>query len=211
MPSPKINRVTLAACGLVWALAILMGFRVSWGYENTPGTAGTPPTQWPADSKIQAAEDRATLVMMAHPRCPCSRASINELALLMTRCQGLVTAHVLFVRPAGLPEGWEESDLWHSAAAIPGVSVVSDVEGVEARRFHAATSGEVVLYDSRGRLLFSWGITVSRGHSGDNAGRSSIVSLLTEGKAEQTRTFVFGCSLLDSSSQCDREAESCKQ
>ncbi|HLG17970.1 MAG TPA: RedB protein [Blastocatellia bacterium] len=206
-----MKRIVAVASGLVWAAAILAGLWISWGYENTPGIAGVPPSQWPADSEVQLAADRATLVMLAHPHCPCSRASIDELSLLMTRGQGRVTAYVLFVRPAGLPDGWEKSDLWHSAAAIPGVNVLSDAGGVEARRFQATTSGDVVLYDSQGRLLFSGGITGSRGHSGDNVGRSSIVALLTQGTAERTQTFVFGCPLLDSSSKCDREAESCNQ
>jgi len=100
------------------------------------------------------------------------------------------------VKPAGLPEDWEQTDLWRRAAVIPGVDLTRDDDGAEARRFGAATSGQTVVYDGDGHLLFSGGITAARGHEGDNAGRSAIVSLLASRGAEPTSTPVFGCSLL---------------
>lgn len=113
----------------------------------------------------------------------------------MARSEGLLTAHVLFLKPDGFAEDWQKTDLWRSAAAIPGVHVMTDGGGGEARLFHAATSGQAILYDARGRLLFSGGITASRGHAGDNAGRAFIVSLLIRGAADRRSTPVFGCSL----------------
>jgi hypothetical protein len=113
----------------------------------------------------------------------------------MTQAQGRVTAYVLFVRPPGFSEGWEQTDLWASAAAIPGVTALRDDGGVEAGRFHAATSGQTALYDAAGNLLFSGGITGARGHAGDNAGRAAVVSLLTTGEAERRDAPVFGCPL----------------
>lgn len=154
------------------------------------------------DSRIERAPDRATLIMLAHPHCPCTRASIGELALLMAHAQGRVNAYVLFLKPQGFTDDWEKSDLWRSAAEIPGVSVLKDEGGVEAARFHAATSGQTVLYDATGRLLFSGGITGGRGHSGDNAGRSAITALLNEGEAEQAETAVYGCPLFNRDSEC---------
>ena len=199
---PTKIKLILITSGVLWVFVVCVGLFIMWNYENSPGIAGHPPTQWPTGSRIPRASDRATLVMLAHPHCPCTRASIGELASLMARSQGLVTAYVLFLKPPGFSDDWEKTDLWRSAAAIPGVNVMSDDDGIEASRFHAATSGQTILYDAEGRLLFSGGITGSRGHSGDNAGRSAIVSLLTKGEAERTETFVFGCSLLDPSSAC---------
>jgi hypothetical protein len=60
------------------------------------------------------------------------------------------------------------------------------------------TSGQTFLYDARGTLLFSGGITGARGHAGDNAGRASIVALLNRAGAATTSTNVFGCSLFAS-------------
>ncbi len=193
--------ILIAACA-VWALLIGVGLGLLWAYENAPGPGAVPPSQWPADSRIQPARDRATLLMLAHPHCPCTRASIGELARLMTQAQDRVTTYVLFLKPAASADDWEKTDLWQSAAGIPGVNVVIDEGGVEAQRFQAVTSGQTVLYDAEGSLLFSGGITGSRGHSGDNAGRSAIVSLLHTGEAERSETFAFGCPLVGADSEC---------
>ena len=77
-----------------------------------------------------------------------------------------------------------------------------DGDGREARLFQAVTSGQTILYDSHGRLLFSGGITASRGHSGDNAGRSAIVSLVNAEVPDRTETLVFGCPLFTPDSEC---------
>ena len=189
------NRLVLTAAGALWLLIIGAGVGLLWNYESTPGTAAATPDRWPAASRIEPAADRATLVMLAHPHCPCTRASINELARLMTQARGRVTAYVLFVKPRGFSDAWVQTDLWESAAAIPGVTPVLDDDGDEAGRFHAATSGQTVLYDAAGHLLFSGGITSARGHAGDNAGRTAIVSLLTSDEAEERDTPVYGCPL----------------
>ena len=195
-------RVLLLLGTISWLFAISLGLWILWGYENTPGKAAEPPKKWPADSKILPARDHATLVVLAHPHCPCTRATIGELASIMAHSQGRLTAYVLFLKPTGFSEEWEKSDLWQSAASIPGVTAVVDDEGAEANRFHAATSGQTLLYDAGGSLLFSGGITGSRGHSGDNAGQSAIVSLVNSGVAERTESFVFGCPLFDPHSEC---------
>ena len=197
----KGQYILIAACA-AWALMIGVGLGLLWDYENAPGLTASPPPYWPSDSHIRLAPDRATLIMLAHPHCPCSRASVGELARLMAQTQARVTAYVLFLKPADSPDDWEKTDLWQSAASIPGVEVVADDDGVEARRFHAMTSGQTLLYDAAGRLLFSGGITGSRGHSGDNAGRSAIVSRLNTGEADRAKTFVFGCPLFGTQSEC---------
>jgi hypothetical protein len=170
-------------------------------YSNEPGPAATPPKHWPDSTRLHRESGLPTLLMFAHPHCPCTRASLGELAKIMRSCQGRVTSHVLMVLPQGMPEGWEKTDLWESAAAIPGVAVDCDFAGTEAKRFGAGTSGAVLLYNTTGELMFDGGITGARGHAGDNAGRSTIVSLLSEGRADRHRTFVFGCPLFDPTSQ----------
>jgi hypothetical protein len=203
------SRLILTISGILWLGAVGFGLNRLWQYENSPGITTEPPAHWPASSQIRIPEGSASLIMFIHPHCPCTRASVGELALLMARCQGRLTANVIIFRPKDFPADWEKTDLWHSAAAIPGVSVIQDEDGQEARRFQANTSGHTLLYDAEGQLLFSGGITASRGHSGDNAGRSAIVSLLTEGEAEQRETFTFGCSLFETSSACNEGATQC--
>ncbi len=208
-PWPKRIRLLLPVT-MLWLATVGCGLWLLWGYENTPGVAAQPPGDWPTDSRLQRAPDRATLVMLAHPHCPCTRASIGELAQLMAHAQGRVTAYVLFLKPAGFADDWEQTDLWQSAARIPGVTALIDDDGAEAQRFHAATSGQTILYNAAGRLQFSGGITSARGHAGDNAGRSAIVALVNAGAAQQTETSVFGCPLFNPESVCRRPEHASK-
>ena len=184
---------------VIWLGAAVAGTRFLLVYDFTPGREGTgkAPSHWPAASEIPHAAALPTLVMFAHPKCPCTRASMGELALLMAHCQGLVDARVVFFQPEGSGEDWSRTDLWRTAAAIPGVTVQADEGGAEATRFHATTSGQTILYDARGDLLFNGGITDGRGHSGDNAGRSAIIGLLNHRTAAVRQMPAFGCSLLD--------------
>lgn len=180
-----------------WGAAVALGMGSLWSYTTRPGPAANPPRHWPADSQISRTAGIPALVMLAHPHCPCSRASIEELDRLMAHAGKAMDVSVLFTRPDGVADEWERSDLWTQAAAIPGVRVLRDDEGLEAARFGASTSGQVILYDGSGELRFSGGITSARGHSGGNLGGDAIVSLLTEGTADRDSTPVFGCSLFE--------------
>jgi hypothetical protein len=170
-------------------------------YQTTAGAAAVSPVDWPSGSSIARNADRDALVIFAHPKCPCTTATLDELAILMTRCGDRLSAVVMFVRPPGMPVGWEKAELWKIAAAIPGVKVLSDVDGVEANRFGAKTSGQAVLYDRAGRLIFRGGITPGRAHEGDNAGVDAIAGMVWGTKVSIEQTPVFGCSLTDSSSE----------
>lgn len=194
----QYGMIATAALVVVCGALIVCGYGVLARYAATPGNPSMPPAQWPAQSAIPRSGTLPTLIMLAHPKCPCTRASIGELAAVMRHCVGRVDACVAFFRPGNATDGWAQSDLWHSAAAIPGIKVVSDVDGREARRFGAETSGTVVLYDPAGRLLFSGGITHSRGMAGESDGRNTLISLITGESAVLNATPVYGCQLLDS-------------
>lgn len=175
-----------------------VGMAWMWRHAGTAGTKRAAPEMWPADSKVSLSAGVPVLVVFAHPRCPCSRATVGELALIMAKARGQVQAQVWFYRPAGTPEDWAHTDLWRGAGEIPGVSVAGDEGGVEAARFYATVSGQTLLYGGDGRRLFNGGITSARGHSGDNAGRSAVVALLRGERFQAVDTPVFGCALFGS-------------
>jgi hypothetical protein len=185
----------LWALTAVWLTCVTSGLWVVWAYENRPGSDAKAPDRWPADSTLVSASDRPTLLFVAHPQCTCTRASIGELAEVLARVPTHPKAYVLFLRPSVFEPGWEKTDLWRSAAALPNVTVLRDDDGAEARRFGVETSGETLLYDSRGTLIYSGGITGSRGHAGDNAGETALVALLNHGRADRSGASVFGCPL----------------
>jgi hypothetical protein len=167
-------------------------------YASQPGIGARAPTSWPEASRLARTPGRATLVMVAHTKCSCSRASLHELARVMAGSDERVEAIVVFVGP---DEGLGGLlDLRATARAIPNVRVVEDES--EARLFGAATSGQALLYDPTGALVFRGGLTTARGHEGDSAGGSFVrrFALRDPGAPAPTSTrttAVFGCALFD--------------
>jgi hypothetical protein len=186
------------AIGSLWVIAIVGGMAWLARYDNRPGVAAHPTGEWPADSRIARDTGQLTLMMFAHPRCDCTKASVAELAEVMARAHQRPNAYLIFIKPGGMPNAWEKTELWQSAARIPGVTVLRDDDGVEARRFGVETSGQVLLYAANGRLLFSGGDTGARGHAGENAGRATILAWLDGRTPPSETTPVFGCSLFAS-------------
>lgn len=178
----------------LWGAVILGGLGLLLGYSLTPGQAAASPSRWPTGVSLVRSNDKAQLVMVAHPYCPCTRASIAELSWIMTKLKGRVAATVLFFEDDSTTD-LKGTEHWASAARIDGVHVVADPEGRQAEAFGAFTSGQVYLYGTDGVLLFSGGITPSRAHQGDNVGRRRIVDLVTQGISDRDASAVYGCEL----------------
>ena len=190
-----------AACWLALASGALFAMA---DYGTEEGKYHAAPTTWPEgmSSMIQRDPARPTLVLFAHPLCPCTRASLWELESITNRLYGMVDLHVLFFEPEdkrAMPEIWEASALKSMAAKLPGTFLHKDVEGRIAQNFGAYTSGQVLLYGTNGNLQFQGGITPSRGHTGTNPGRSAIISaILSDDGVDPLAPRinpVFGCSL----------------
>jgi len=194
-PAKRPRWLLLASAFVLWMVVVGVGLGQLWAYAQTPGPAARASAAWPAATRLVRDAHRPTLLVFAHPQCPCSRATIGELALLLTQVRDRMTTYVIFYRPLNAEPGWEQTDLWRSAAAIPGVQILRDDDGADAAVFGAATSGQTFLYDAEGKLIFSGGMTSARGHSGDNVGRSTLTALLNGGRSATTQTSVFGCLL----------------
>ena len=185
----------------VWGIGVIAGFLVLTAYENGPGPLADAPSDWPAQVSVAPATGAHTLVAFAHPHCPCTEATIGEMARLVRHVQGRVSIHVFFVQPDGFGDAWVRSELWQKAGAIPGVTPHRDPEGRAARQFGAYTSGQVLLYDRRQQLVFNGGITGSRGHEGNNKGRQAVTDWILSGHSDLASTFVFGCLLMEDPAQ----------
>jgi hypothetical protein len=188
----------LAALCVLWLAATSIGMVRLLDYATTAAEPASPPVGWPSDTSLALRPGRATLVMLAHPRCPCTRATLGELEIIAARARGLLDIHVIFLRSEAFDY---RSDLWHQARAISGAQVTVDTGGAEIRKFGALASGHVLVYDSRGRLSFSGGITGSRGHAGGNSGRDAVIALAQTGRAEVSTSPVFGCALREPTEQ----------
>jgi hypothetical protein len=187
------RQAVLAAVAGFWVLAVAIGALAGLKYAGTPGRLAAPPDEWPANVLTRSSSAKQTLLIFLHPECPCSHATVEELARLMAMRGGL-EALVIFFDPSGVPE-WRRSDLHDSARRIPGVQVIQDRDGFIGQHFGARTSGQVLLYDSRGLLLFNGGITATRGHIGPNDGFDAIVAVVHGEVPTVRKTPVFGCAL----------------
>lgn len=171
-----------------------------WRYASTPGPATESAPLWPDAAGLERVFGRWTLVMFLHPRCPCSRASLAELERLQTHLEGRCQIWVIHVCPAGTDAAWDSTPIVRRAAALPGARIVRDQASRLAELFGARTSGECFLYDPLGRLAFHGGITLARGHEGDNPGSQAIVAFVA-GKRPTDSTPaigpVFGCPLVN--------------
>jgi hypothetical protein len=180
---------------LLWAALLVAGFAAVELETNAPGAVGDAPPRWPAGSAIQRADDKATLLMFLHPHCPCSDASVSELERIAARVGTPCDVVVVFVVPRGSPDGWEQTRLWRRASALPATTVFTDLNGVEARRFGALTSGVSMVYNAGDALTFHGGVTPARGHEGDNAGKASAECCLRGNDAHDPSSCVYGCPL----------------
>ncbi|MGC4073693.1 MAG: hypothetical protein QM760_14525 [Nibricoccus sp.] len=182
----------------LWLFATAWGAKVLYVYSFTPGTNGQPAEVWPAGAGFSRADGICTLVVALHPECPCSRATVSELATLLEQTTPRLRAIVVFLdtapdRPAG------ESELFKTVRQLPGVTVVRDHDGSELERFRFLTSGETRLYRPDGTLAFRGGITPSRGHTGDSPGRAAVIAAVRSPTGSpplaSIRTPAFGCAL----------------
>jgi hypothetical protein len=185
--------LAIAIASTVWGGAVGGGFSVLLAHASQPGAQDEAPARWPVEVLVPRDAGRPTLVMLVHPSCPCTRASVADLERLMASVSSRVSAVVLFALPDGAPEP-ATGALWASVSAIAGVTAIVDPRGAMAARFGARTSGQVVLYGESGDRLFQGGLTPSRGHEGDSAGADAIAALL-RGEASARRTDVYGCAL----------------
>src|SRR5262245_13451876 len=144
----------LAAAIAVWILFVAGGMYALHIYKTTPGAQVPVPAAWPSDSKLQRVPGSSTLIMMSHPRCPCTRASLAELETPLSQSRDHLTAYILFIQPKGVPYEWTRTDLWRTASRIEGANILVDANGEESDRFKGLTSGHVILYNAEGQLEF---------------------------------------------------------
>ncbi len=194
-PAPRRTHPLKIALLGVWLAGTVGSFALLARYKGTPGAMQSAGAEWPGESAIVRSRERATLVMFAHPMCPCTRASLAELRKLAGDARGRVDVHVVVMLPEGAPKEWEESGIVALARGVPGAIVSFDRGGREAKRFGAATSGDVSVYDAAGARRYHGGITPARGHEGVSAGLvAALAAVRGEASAAATGR-VFGCEL----------------
>jgi hypothetical protein len=213
----KISSRFVLLMVIAWSCCVATAVIAFAWYDVRSGSVQAAPTIIPYTTRIitrseeGTSSERAVVAMFVHPRCPCSRASLTEFANLARNLSHQaefrqIQFRIIFFKPASQSLAWVRRDnLVERASALASaqknISVSIDENGTEATRFNAETSGFVVAYDAHGRLLFSGGITESRGHEGANAGEATLENALKQVNntsaipVQAAYAPVFGCAI----------------
>jgi hypothetical protein len=182
---------------VVWVAVLLSGFGTLLRYQMRAGAPAIASAEWPRGVDVNFDPRRCNLVMFAHPKCPCTNASLEELKVALTLGRGEINPTICFFDPDGVPADWTQTSLVRAAREVPGLNVVIDQNGSIAARFGALTSGQVLMFDGQGRRVFAGGITGSRGHAGYNRGLAIVLGLAKGDTREPQQAPVYGCALHD--------------
>lgn len=199
------THIALTLGVVAWLSLALVGFGIQSRYAATPGPSADPPAAWPTESAIRPSPNGPTILVILHPHCPCSRSTLRQLERSLLHAAAPFACHLLLVAPPGTEPGWEDGPLIRQAQSIPGATVHRDHDGAEARRFGASTSGQTLFYAPSGNLLFSGGITRTRGHDGPNPGARALRDLFRSQPPDARTAPVFGCPLFDA--PCPTESD----
>lgn len=203
MPVQETARSRCADVALIaiWAAAVALGWWQTVQYEfDTPDQNKAHYVRtWPSDSSLKHPAGRPTLLVFLHPKCPCTRATLNELDRLAAIWDSTDVAHpevqLVATVPADAEETWWNTDVIAHCKQIAGSNLYVDRSGLEATNFGVVTSGTVLLFDASGNRRFGGGITVSRGHEGHSAGADSLLEVMAGRHVECDEIPVFGCRL----------------
>jgi hypothetical protein len=196
MAKPKGKSGYVLTAGLVWISLVFAGFTILENEEFTPAPSAVVAQSFPSTSALKLDASHSTLLLFVHPQCSCTEATFRELDQLRSNTGKNLAVIIIFPVPAHVAAGWENGALWSEAKKMAGVQVYRDALGAETHRFGVITSGHTLLYSPTGQLLFSGGITMSRGHDGENPGVDAITRLIHGEYLTQRETPVFGCTLL---------------
>lgn len=151
-------------------------------YESTPGATG--------QAVATTSANHWKLVMVAHPDCPCTSASLQGLASAAPKLPKGAEVTVVFVgdRPT------EPTKNMHLASGILGAKSEWRTAKVAEQRYGARTSGTLVIYRPDGKVAYDGGITPGRGVLANDFAWRQIDRVIT-GKPTLETSPVYGCAL----------------
>lgn len=190
--SIRLRNALLVAAAALWLGAIGVGGFAMLNHAYSAGPAVEVDEQWPAGDTIPWTRSSPVVVMMVHPNCPCSVASMEQLDRLLAASPGRVEAFAVF-RSSTTPN--QRGAVRRHAERIPGLRVIDDVNGRVASLFDARTSGETFMFGTDGALLFHGGLTPSRGHAGAGTGHDALLAILHGRTPAVSSAPAFGCSI----------------
>lgn len=188
---------TMGRSFTIWLMSIVIATGALWAYEKTPGPIGSQPMNWPTNSLLHQRKGAGVVLLFVHPQCPCSAATLKNFDALPKPEH--FDFSVVFTMPIDAEDTWKETSNVRLASRIPSCQVYFDQNGTITKQFGVSTSGHCLAYDSDHVLRFTGGLTVSRGHEGDNQGMtglSDVLALTTTPQSAHPASYpIYGCPL----------------
>jgi hypothetical protein len=175
-------RVVLIGMGVAaWGSAVAWQFHSAMSYEATPGERSVKSVKAEAGQKSR-------VVVVVHPECPCTKATLAQLREIVAR-QGASLDATVLVANEGEQAGSSENE--RIARSIPGVQVRLVGAGAP-ETLGAKTSGEAFYFDQSGKLVYHGGLTEGRGVERPSPGAYCLIN--SKGLSKKDGE-VFGCPL----------------
>ena len=119
-------------------------------FETKPGLPPTPPPVWPRQVKVTHVPNKNQIIVIAHPQCGCTQATLQQLAEVTD-----AAVSVLVYRPDS-KSNWGKSPIWQQVRLIKGASVDWDDGGKTAPRFRKLHVGVDPALQPRWPIALSW-------------------------------------------------------
>jgi hypothetical protein len=155
-------------------------------YDTRPGLR---PIQEPGVR--EADPGRWTLIMVVHPDCPCSKASLRNLAAILDATRLPVRAEIVGAVPPGYDGPMRNLAL--ARGIVKSELVIMDADRA-LQTYGARTSGHLFVYDPDQDLVYSGGLTPARGAE-DAMSSMRWFNVLVRQGAIASSAPTFGCSL----------------
>jgi hypothetical protein len=180
--------------GLAVGVTAVVCLHTLFAHAFRPSETGDSPRQWPARSALKREAGRGHVVLFAHPGCPCTLATLTNLAELSERLPDRFEVSIVFVT-CGLNQDFVARAPVVKAAEQMRTARVWDDDGREAHAFGARVSGEVFAFNEFGEAVFHGGVTAARGHVGGSDGLRQLERTLMDSSRGVIEAPVFGCRL----------------
>ena len=178
----------------LWLFILVAGISAFAKFAYTPGETAHAPKLWPALTRLKAPNQLPKLLVFVHPKCGCSEATLRNLEKILPDLVNKVQIKIV-MNDLGDPAMLQGSKAFAQASAFKNVDIVVDHGGYETAAFGVKTSGQAMLYDETGHLVFQGGLTPFRGHEGVSEGEISVVKWIQTREMVWKDTSVFGCAM----------------
>jgi hypothetical protein len=168
--SSKVVRIFLI---VLWVVLFLSAYLFSINYSIKTEKVDKE-NQTTDLVKRYLSSGQRVLFFFIHPKCSCTLASIDEFKdLLKDEYKDIKIVAIVSTR-SSVDNEFMYSESTNLIKELNQVEIFYDIGAIETQKLGIKTSGHLLFYDSLGNLLYSGGITVSRGHRGESVGKMEL-------------------------------------